>query len=281
MAKISGWYGRPAERRARVLVRDEEEETRLEVARAGRPEDRLLERLDGVHVHGTVGEGPDAPASQDRLPQVHVASSAPSRWSPSVPPHAVPVESKPGSAALLGGPSGASYDDPSGAPFPGPGSRETTPMPDAPVAHEERVKQVLLGDEAVALAALDAGITAAYAYPGTPSTEILEYLVRHEQRHGGPKAVWSRQREDGLRAGARRLHAGPPRPGLHEARRPQRGRRPVRQLGPRGRPGRASWSPWPTTPACTARRTSRTAGSSPTSPGCSASSPRTSRRPTT
>jgi indolepyruvate ferredoxin oxidoreductase alpha subunit len=64
-------------------------------------------------------------------------------------------------------------------------------MPDATVAREERVKQVLLGDEAVAQAALDAGITAAYAYPGTPSTEILEYLVQHEKRHGGPKAVWS------------------------------------------------------------------------------------------
>ncbi len=34
--------------------------------------------------------------------------------------------------------------------------------------------RVLLGDESVALAALHAGITAAYAYPGTPSTEILE-----------------------------------------------------------------------------------------------------------
>ena len=38
--------------------------------------------------------------------------------------------------------------------------------------------RVLLGDEAVALAALHAGITAAYAYPGTPSTEILEYILR-------------------------------------------------------------------------------------------------------
>ncbi len=29
-------------------------------------------------------------------------------------------------------------------------------------------QQVLLGDEAVALGAIHAGITAAYAYPGTP-----------------------------------------------------------------------------------------------------------------
>ncbi len=49
---------------------------------------------------------------------------------------------------------------------------------------------VLLGDEAVALAAVHAGMTAAYAYPGTPSTEILEYLVRYRTRHGGPQATW-------------------------------------------------------------------------------------------
>jgi indolepyruvate ferredoxin oxidoreductase alpha subunit len=35
---------------------------------------------------------------------------------------------------------------------------------------------VLLGDEAVAQGAIDAGLSIAYGYPGTPSTEILEYL---------------------------------------------------------------------------------------------------------
>jgi indolepyruvate ferredoxin oxidoreductase alpha subunit len=35
----------------------------------------------------------------------------------------------------------------------------------------------LLGDEAVALGALHAGLSSAYGYPGTPSTEILEYLL--------------------------------------------------------------------------------------------------------
>ncbi|MDR2182289.1 MAG: indolepyruvate ferredoxin oxidoreductase, partial [Treponema sp.] len=34
----------------------------------------------------------------------------------------------------------------------------------------------LLGDEAAALGALHAGLSAAYGYPGTPSTEIMEYL---------------------------------------------------------------------------------------------------------
>jgi indolepyruvate ferredoxin oxidoreductase, alpha subunit len=37
-------------------------------------------------------------------------------------------------------------------------------------------KLLLLGDEAVAQAALDAGLSGMYAYPGTPSTEIMEYI---------------------------------------------------------------------------------------------------------
>ena len=37
-------------------------------------------------------------------------------------------------------------------------------------------KLMLLGDEALAQGALDAGISGFYAYPGTPSTEIMEYV---------------------------------------------------------------------------------------------------------
>lgn len=51
-------------------------------------------------------------------------------------------------------------------------------------------KKILLGDEALALGAVHAGITAAYAYPGTPSTEILEYLQTYAEKHGGPIASW-------------------------------------------------------------------------------------------
>src|SRR3989337_981616 len=50
--------------------------------------------------------------------------------------------------------------------------------------------QVVLGNEAVALGALHAGISAAYGYPGTPSTEILEYLLGCAAREGRPKAFW-------------------------------------------------------------------------------------------
>ena len=37
-------------------------------------------------------------------------------------------------------------------------------------------KRLLLGDEAVALGALRAGLSGVYAYPGTPSTEITEFI---------------------------------------------------------------------------------------------------------
>jgi indolepyruvate ferredoxin oxidoreductase alpha subunit len=37
-------------------------------------------------------------------------------------------------------------------------------------------KRLLLGDEAIAQAAIDAGLSGVYSYPGTPSTEITEYI---------------------------------------------------------------------------------------------------------
>ena len=38
------------------------------------------------------------------------------------------------------------------------------------------MRRLLLGDEAIAQGALDAGLSGVYAYPGTPSTEITEYI---------------------------------------------------------------------------------------------------------
>ncbi|MCC6750601.1 MAG: indolepyruvate ferredoxin oxidoreductase [Deltaproteobacteria bacterium] len=53
-------------------------------------------------------------------------------------------------------------------------------------------KELLLGDEAVAQAALHAGIGGAFAYPGTPATEIFEHVERVVRRHALPVAtVWS------------------------------------------------------------------------------------------
>ena len=42
------------------------------------------------------------------------------------------------------------------------------------------MKKLLLGDEAIAQGAIDAGLSGVYAYPGTPSTEITEY-IQHAQ----------------------------------------------------------------------------------------------------
>ncbi|UCF97382.1 MAG: indolepyruvate ferredoxin oxidoreductase [Spirochaetaceae bacterium] len=51
-------------------------------------------------------------------------------------------------------------------------------------------EMVLLGDEALAMGAIDAGISAAYAYPGTPSSEIMEYLQAAAPKYGDFVAEW-------------------------------------------------------------------------------------------
>ncbi|MBO7496042.1 MAG: indolepyruvate ferredoxin oxidoreductase, partial [Salinivirgaceae bacterium] len=42
-------------------------------------------------------------------------------------------------------------------------------------------KLLLLGAEAVAVGAIDAGISGVYAYPGTPSTEITEFIQKSKE----------------------------------------------------------------------------------------------------
>jgi len=44
------------------------------------------------------------------------------------------------------------------------------------VINKKDMKELLLGDEAIALGALHAGLSGVYAYPGTPSTEITEFI---------------------------------------------------------------------------------------------------------
>ncbi len=53
-----------------------------------------------------------------------------------------------------------------------------TEAPDRPAAERELV--IMSGNEAIARGAWEAGVRFASAYPGTPSTEILESLVRYE-----------------------------------------------------------------------------------------------------
>ncbi len=52
-------------------------------------------------------------------------------------------------------------------------------------------RDILLGDEAVALGAVHAGLSAGYSYPGTPASEIMEYLI-HLSSGGSPfTASWA------------------------------------------------------------------------------------------
>lgn len=51
--------------------------------------------------------------------------------------------------------------------------------------------EVLLGDEAVGLAALHSRIGGAFSYPGTPATEIFEFIERHATRDRNVSARWS------------------------------------------------------------------------------------------
>jgi indolepyruvate ferredoxin oxidoreductase alpha subunit len=52
------------------------------------------------------------------------------------------------------------------------------------------MQRIVLGDEALALGALDAGLFACYGYPGTPSTEIMEFLIGAFEHSGRPAARW-------------------------------------------------------------------------------------------
>jgi len=55
-----------------------------------------------------------------------------------------------------------------------------------------KVRKLLLGDEALALGAINAGLSGAYAYPGTPSTEILEFVQANPTaRSRGLHSHWS------------------------------------------------------------------------------------------
>ncbi|MDC7126915.1 MAG: thiamine pyrophosphate-dependent enzyme [Spirochaetales bacterium] len=52
-------------------------------------------------------------------------------------------------------------------------------------------EMVLLGDEALALGAIDAGMSSAYGYPGTPSSEIMEYILEYSSSSKDLFATWS------------------------------------------------------------------------------------------
>ncbi|MGB8492049.1 MAG: thiamine pyrophosphate-dependent enzyme [Bacteroidales bacterium] len=70
-------------------------------------------------------------------------------------------------------------------------------------------KLLLLGDEAIALGALDAGLSGMYAYPGTPSTEIMEYIqASPESEARGVHREWSANEKTALETALGMSYAG-------------------------------------------------------------------------
>lgn len=70
-------------------------------------------------------------------------------------------------------------------------------------------KLMLLGDEALAQGALDAGISGVYAYPGTPSTEIMEYVQRSKQAAEAKiHRIWSSNEKTAVEAAIGMSYAG-------------------------------------------------------------------------
>ena len=68
---------------------------------------------------------------------------------------------------------------------------------------------LLLGDEAIAQAALDSGISGMYAYPGTPSTEIMEYIQMSPQAvNGNVHREWSSNEKTAMEAALGMSYAG-------------------------------------------------------------------------
>jgi len=63
------------------------------------------------------------------------------------------------------------------------------------------MKRLLLGDEAIAQGALDAGLSGVYAYPGTPSTEITEFIQESPlAKERGVHSRWSTNEKTAMEA---------------------------------------------------------------------------------
>ena len=72
---------------------------------------------------------------------------------------------------------------------------------DIPNLFNNMKKLLLLGDEAIALGALHAGLSGVYAYPGTPSTEITEFIQGNKlARERGIHSKWSTNEKTAMEA---------------------------------------------------------------------------------
>lgn len=70
-------------------------------------------------------------------------------------------------------------------------------------------KLLLLGDEAIAQAAIDAGLSGIFGYPGTPSTEITEYIQdSKEAKEKGIRSNWGANEKTAMEAALGMSYAG-------------------------------------------------------------------------
>lgn len=70
-------------------------------------------------------------------------------------------------------------------------------------------KILLLGDEAIAQGAIDAGLSGIYAYPGTPSTEITEYVQNSkEAKENDIRCNWSANEKTAMESAIGMSYAG-------------------------------------------------------------------------
>ena len=71
------------------------------------------------------------------------------------------------------------------------------------------MKRLLLGDEAIALGAVHAGLSGVYAYPGTPSTEITEFIQTHAlAKERGVRSRWCTNEKTAMEAALGMSYAG-------------------------------------------------------------------------
>lgn len=70
-------------------------------------------------------------------------------------------------------------------------------------------KRLLLGDEAIALGAIHAGLSGVYAYPGTPSTEITEFIQNNAYaKEHGIRSRWCTNEKTAMEAALGMSYAG-------------------------------------------------------------------------
>ena len=71
----------------------------------------------------------------------------------------------------------------------------------------DTVRRLCMGNEAIAFAAIAAGVNVACGYPGTPSTEIVETIARHNP-NGQVHVEWSTNEKAALEVAAGASYAG-------------------------------------------------------------------------